>query len=106
MPVVHMNEAELAALGGRLSEDPAVDKLYRLIKERAEREGGTTLAVWRLHMARLWGEPLMMTSDEVASRLKLPVSVVEGAITSVRKAAREQWLATEEYRNSQFAAEE
>jgi hypothetical protein len=105
MPVVHIDPAELAALGGKLSDDPAVAKLYELLKGEAEGRGGATLAVWKLHMARLWGEPLIMTSDEVAKRLRLPVSDVAAMIAETKGAVREDWMATPEYRASRFAEE-
>jgi hypothetical protein len=103
MAVVRMDPAEFAALGGRLSDDPAVAKLYELLKAEAERRGGMTLAVWKLHMARLWGEPLVMTSDEVAKRLGAPVSRVVAIISETKAAVRESWMASAEYRSSQFA---
>jgi hypothetical protein len=103
MPVVRMDADELAALGGRLSSDPAVDQLYELLKAEAERRGGATLAVWKLHMARLWGEPLVMSADEVAKRLSLPVSEVAAIVADVQRAVRDDWMATAAYRESRFA---
>lgn len=100
--MIRLDSADLAALGGRLSRDPAVAKLYELLKAEAERRGGVTLAVWKLHMARLWGEPLIMTSDEVAQRLNLPVSRVTAIITDTKDAVRDSWMASEEYRSSHF----
>jgi hypothetical protein len=100
-----MDPAELAALRGRLSDDPAVAKLYELLKAEAEaeRRGGMTLAVWKLHMAQLWGEPLVMTSDEVAKRVGVPISRVVAIISETKAAVRESWMASAEYRASRFA---
>jgi hypothetical protein len=105
VPVVRITPAEIEELAGRLSTDPAVAKLYELTKEHVEREGGLTLAVYKLHLARLWGEPFVMTSDEVARRLQLPVSRVTEIMTEVQNAVRPMWLATPEYRSSRFATD-
>jgi len=103
MAVVKLDPEEMKALDGRLSADPAVAKLYALLKAEAERRGGKTLAVWKLHMGKLWGVPVVMTSDEVAKRLRMPVSTVAKHINSVTDAVRNDWKATREYQASDFA---
>jgi hypothetical protein len=54
-------------------------------------------------MARLWGEPLVMSADEVAKRLSLPVSEVAAIVADVQRAVRDDWMATAAYRESRFA---
>lgn len=105
MTVVRQTPEEFAELAGRLSADPAVNRLYELTKAHAEKAGGETLAVWQLHMGRLWGRPYVMTVDEVARRLSLPVSLVTERVNEVNRAVRPKWFATREYKESQFASQ-
>jgi hypothetical protein len=102
MPVVRISDDEARERGSRLSTDPAVAKLYALIKREAERRGGDTLQVWQLHMGKIWDRPYVMTPDAVAEKLDLPLSTVNGAIDGVRAAVRSEWMASEEYKRSQF----
>lgn len=43
----------------------------------AEEQGGRTLEYWRLSLGRIWGEPIMMTGDAVALRLRWTVDEVD-----------------------------
>ncbi|HEX5527080.1 MAG TPA: hypothetical protein VFX44_07770 [Solirubrobacterales bacterium] len=103
MTVVKITPEEMESLGNRLSGDPAVAKLYELIKKEAEEIGGDTLRAWQLHLGKIWGRPYVMTLDEVASRLRMPVSRVTGLIQEVQDVVRPKWLATPEYKASRFA---
>jgi hypothetical protein len=105
VPVVRITAEEIEERRGNLSTDPAVAKLYDLTKEHVEREGGVALAVFKLYLAKVWGEPFIMTPDEVARRLGLPVSQVTAIIKEVQNAVRPEWLATPAYRSSHFAAD-
>jgi len=60
----------------RSPEDPGAVKDARL-KEYAERTGGDTLRFWKLALGRIWGDPIMMSGYEAASRLGLSRSEVE-----------------------------
>jgi hypothetical protein len=85
------------------AKDPAIAKLYELIVKRANEKGGVALAVWRLHMGQIFGEPIMMTPDEVAKRLKLPVSDVTRIVRDIDADARAEWRRSDEYRKSRYA---
>lgn len=76
MGIVHMNQSEMDFFRNRRPNDPAV-LADKKIRNYAEAKGGLTLAVWRLTMGRLWGEPLMMTKDEVSVRLNRTESDVQ-----------------------------
>jgi hypothetical protein len=80
--------------------DPAIAKLYELIVAHATAKGGRTLEVWRLSMGRLFGDPVMMTTDEVAARLDLPVSEVTRVIEETNAAVRPLWTASQEFKRS------
>lgn len=68
MSVAHLDAEAMAFFASRPSDDPAVIADAK-IREYAEQQGGHTLAYWRLCLGRIWGDPIMMTSDEVAKRL-------------------------------------
>ena len=76
MSVVHLDVDEMAFFASRPSDDPAVIADAK-IREYAEQQGGRTLAYWRLSLGRIWGDPIMMTSDEVAKRLGWSVAEAE-----------------------------
>jgi hypothetical protein len=104
MTIIRFDPDELAAFGpARLSQDPAVHELYRLIKAEAEARGGVTLSVWKLHMGRLWGDATVRSSDEVARELGLPLSQVQSIIRETRGHVRDAWKQTQAYRDSEFA---
>ena len=56
------------------------------VRAYAEKQGGLTLAYWRLALGRIWGEPYMMTMDEVAKRLGRPVSELQGLVDETHAA--------------------
>lgn len=74
--IVHMNRSEMKFFRNRKPDDPAVIADEK-IRKYAEAKGGLTLAVWKLTMGRLWGEPLMMTKDEVGVRLNRTESDIQ-----------------------------
>jgi hypothetical protein len=69
--VVHLGAEEMALFAARPSDNPAAIADAK-IRGYAEQQGGRTLAYWQLCLGRIWGEPIMMTSDEVAKRLGWP----------------------------------
>lgn len=76
MGVVHLGEDEMAMFRHRRADDPAVIADH-MIKSYAEKHGGLTLAYWKLAMGRDWGDPIMMTDDEAAARLDVPLGDVD-----------------------------
>lgn len=76
MGVVHLGEDEMAMFRDRRADDPAVIADSR-IKTYAEEQGGLALAYWKLAMGRVWGDPIMMTDDEAAARLDVPLGDVD-----------------------------
>lgn len=105
MTVVHHTPQDMAAWRASWDRDPAIAKLYEFIVDYATQRGGLVLAVWKLHMGQIFGEPVMMTPDEVAKRLKLPLSDVTKIIADTDAFVRPRWKGTREYQSSQFAAE-
>lgn len=73
MGVAHLDQEAMDFFKNRSPEDPAVIADAR-IKEYAEQAGGLTLQYWKLKLGRIWGDPIMMTDDEVAKRLNLPIA--------------------------------
>lgn len=76
MGIVHMDQSEMDLFRNRRPDDPTLIADEK-IKNYAEARGGFTLAVWKLAMGRLWGEPFMMTKDEVSIRLNRAESDVQ-----------------------------
>lgn len=68
MAVAHLSADEMTWFAARPADDPAHVADTR-IRDYAEREGGRTLAYWKLELGRIWDEPVMMTPDEAAARL-------------------------------------
>lgn len=75
MGIVHMDESEMDLFRNRRPDDPTLITDEK-IRAYAEASGGLTLAVWKLAMGRLWGEPFMVTADQVSIRLDLAESDV------------------------------
>lgn len=76
MGVAHLDQDTMKFFRDRNPEDPSVIADSR-IQEYAERTGGVTLKYWQLALGRIWGEPFMMSNDEVARRLELPESDID-----------------------------
>lgn len=53
----------------------------RQVRAYAEKQAGLTLQYWKLALARVWGDPFMMTNDEVARRLGVSESELEQIVT-------------------------
>lgn len=68
MTVAHLSSGTMVFFASRPSDDPAVIADTK-IRTYAERQGGRTLAFWKLSLSRIWGDPIMMTNDEAAKRL-------------------------------------
>jgi len=103
MTIVHHTPEDMKAWRKSWAQDPAIAKLYELTVRRATEQGGLTLKVWKLHMGQIFGEPVMMSSDEVARRLKLPLSDVMRVIEDTNAHVVPAWKATPEYRASHYA---
>lgn len=76
MSVAHLDDEAMAFFASRPSDDPAVIADTK-IRRCAEEQGGRTLEYWRLSLGRIWGDPIMMTADEVALRLGWTVEEAE-----------------------------
>jgi hypothetical protein len=76
MTVVTLSKSDLQAFEESLKQNPELAELQRLTVQYAEERGGLTLAFWRLHQGQMFGEPVMMTTDECAKRLRVPVSAL------------------------------
>jgi len=105
MTVVHHTPQDMAAWRASWEKNSAIAKLYELIVDYATQRGGLVLGVWKLHMGQIFGEPIMMTADEVAERLKLPLSDVTKIIDDTNAHVRPKWKATREYQSSWPEAE-
>jgi hypothetical protein len=101
--IVHHTPEDMKAWRDSWAEDPGIAKLYELTRRHAIEQGGLTLAVWKLHMGQIFGEPIMMTADDVAGRLELPVSAVVKIIDDTNAQVVPQWKETPEYRASRYA---
>ena len=97
MTVVRLTDHEMAAFQAADHRNPGVSKLYELIVDYAKDQGGIVEQFWRLHMGRLFGEPMMMTFDECAQQLDLPLSEVEQIFARSRQAVLARWKQTPEY---------
>lgn len=106
MVVTHLSDEELDAFKASARDNPAVAKLNELEIAHVTEVGGIALDVWRLYQGVIFGDPIMMSADEVASRLELPVSEVEGIIEDVNAAVRPAWRETPEWKDSPFEKRE
>jgi hypothetical protein len=103
MTVVRLSSQDLNEFAKAREADPAIAKLQDLKVARAKELGGLTLQIYRLHQGLLFGEPIMMTLDEVASRLNLPVSAIADHVMKVDDPALREWVQTSEHKASQYA---
>ncbi len=103
MTVVNLNPRQMQDFDDSRARMPAMAKLYEFEAAAARQQGGFVLEVWELHQGQLFGKPWMMTLDEVAKRLSVPVSRVADAVNTVDGEAVPRWKATPEYRASEFA---
>ena len=78
-------------------DNPAIAKLHELTVQEAERIGGLGLEAMRLFQGQIFGEPVMMTLDDVAKRLGLSQDAVSDAIRPINTAAVERWKTTDEF---------
>lgn len=95
---MHLTPGDMEGLARASAANPAVARLNELIVEEAERVGGLGLQAMRLSMGHIFGEPWMMTIDEVADRLGLSEEAVSDAIEQIHRAARGRWITTAEFR--------
>jgi hypothetical protein len=103
MTVVRLSSQDLSEFAKAREAEPAVAKLQDLQVARAKKLGGLTLQVYRLNQGLLFGEPIMMTADEVASRLNLPVSTIVDHLMKVDDPALREWFQTSEFQTSRYA---
>ena len=101
MVIVRLSGEQLREFEELRGQNPAIDKLYELEVAEVTARGGLALEIWRLHLGQLFGEPVMMTLDEVAKQLDMPEEEVR-RIASVNKVVVPRWYETPEYRDSEF----
>src|SRR5262249_30952061 len=77
MGVAHLSPDEMAYFSDSARRYPPAVLADQRLREYAERVGGLTLRYWQLALGRVWGQPYMMTVDEAASRLGLPISQLQ-----------------------------
>jgi hypothetical protein len=100
--IVRFSGKQLREFEELRGQEPAVDKLYELEVAEVTARGGLALEIWRLHMGQLFGEPVMMTLDEVAKQLAMPEEEVKEIAGDVHKVVLPRWHQTAEYRDSEF----
>jgi hypothetical protein len=103
MPVVHLSPQEMESFADSARQDPAVAKLQEITVDYATSKGGLVLEFWRLHMGRFFGVPIMMGIDDAAGRLDQPVSTIRRLHRESQEEISKLWMATPEYRASEFA---
>jgi NADH:ubiquinone oxidoreductase subunit E len=84
------------------AKDPAIAKLKEITVRHATEAGGLTLAIWRLAQGQFFGEPMLMSLDEVAKQLEMPLSEVRRIVTETDERIRAEWRRTSEYRGSRY----
>jgi hypothetical protein len=100
--IVRFSGTQLREFEELRGQEPAVDKLHELEVAEVTARGGLALDIWRLHMGQLFGEPVMMTLDEVAKHLDMPEEEVRRIALDVHKVVLPRWHETPEYRDSEF----
>jgi hypothetical protein len=100
MTVVRFTGQEMEHWREADKKTPRTRKLFELAKAHAEQEGGQTLELWKYHMGRLWGIPVMMTVDDAAQRMNISVSRAQQIYDNSIEAVRPEWEASPEYRIS------
>lgn len=96
--VVRLGADELEGFARSGIDNPAVAKLCELTIEEAERIGGLGLEAMRLFQGQIFGEPVMMSTDEVAKRLGISEEAVSEALEPIQHAAAERWKTTDEFK--------
>lgn len=102
MPIARLSQEEMDAFAKADADDPAITRLYELTVEHAQEKGGEVLEFWELHMGRLFGKPWMMTVDEVATRLDLPISAAAKIQEDSNAEILPRWYATPEFADSPY----
>jgi hypothetical protein len=97
MTVARFTEQEMENWREADRKTPRTRKLFDLTKAHAEQEGGQTLELWKLHMGRLWGIPIMMTIDDAAQRMNISVSRAQQIYDNSVEVIRPEWEASPEY---------
>ena len=100
MTVVRFTEQEMENWREADRKTPRTRKLFDLAKDHAEQEGGQTLELWKHHMGRLWGIPIMMTIDDAAQRMNISISRAQQIYDNSIEAIRPEWEASPEYHMS------
>jgi hypothetical protein len=101
--IVRLSGEQLREFEELRGQVPAVDKLHELEVAEVTARGGLALEVWRLNVGQLFGEPVMMTLDEVAKQLEMPEEEVHKIVGDVMEVVLPRWHETPEYRDSEFA---
>ena len=100
MTVVRFTEQEMENWREADAQTPRARKLFELARAHAEQEGGQTLELWKYHLGRLWGIPVMMTIDDAAQRMNISVSRAQQIYDNSIEAIRPEWEASPEYQIS------
>jgi hypothetical protein len=100
--IVRLSGEQLREFQESRGQNPAIEKLYELEVAEVTARGGLALEIWRLHMGQLFGEPVMMTLDEVAKQLDMSEEEVREIALDVHKVVLPRWHETPEYRDSEF----
>jgi hypothetical protein len=102
MPVVYHTPESLAEWQASTAADPAMAKLRDLTVEYVQAQGGLVLDVWRHYMGQWFGEPWMMTLNEVGARLGISENHAENIVRATDAVVVPKWRRTEEFRNSVY----
>lgn len=97
MTVVRFTDQDMREWDIADRKTPRTRKLFELAKSHAEHSGGLTLKLWQLHMGRLWGIPVMMTLDDAAKHVKIPVPQAQQVFDDTMTAIRSEWETSPEY---------
>lgn len=101
--VIQHTPKEIRQWQKELDKRPASKKWSELMVAYARAQGGLTLEYWRLSSGPDFGEPQMMSSDEIASRLDVPVSDLHLIYRATMEAIVPVWHASPEYQEREKA---
>lgn len=102
MTIVRLSGEQVRGFEESRKQNPAIDRLYELEAAEVTARGGLALDIWRLHIGHMFGEPVMMTLDEVAKQLDMPEEEVREIVEDVKKVVLPRWHETPEYQDSEF----
>lgn len=98
MPIVNLTPEDMTAFRASRQKHPWAKKRDDITLEVVNNKGGQTLEIWMLLDGRIFGHPWLMTSDEVARRLNLPLSEVITIAETAGQEIHDTWTATPEFK--------